>query len=355
MPIVVDRRRLKRRRRARWRLARAGMVGLLRRDIPILVQMIPMRRCNLACKYCNEYDDVSSPVPAKAMIDRIDHLAALGTRIISFSGGEPLLHPQLDDLIRRIKHHGIFAELLTNGYLLGPRRIAALNGAGLDRLQISVDNVTPDPVSKKSLHVLDRKLRHLASHADFDVNINAVVGGGNERAEDALEVTKRALELGFTSTVGIIHDGHGQLKPLPPKEREVYFEIRRRGVSFGPLVKFKDNLVDGKPNDWRCRAGARYLYVCENGLVHYCSQQRGFPGTPLLEYTTEDIRRHFNVEKGCAPLCTVSCVHSISPIDHWRGSQTEGVFSRGRPEDLVQIGGTEAGPGPGSAYRATRS
>ncbi len=44
---------------------------------------------------------------------------------------------------------------------------------------------------------------------------------------------------------------------------------------------FQNNIADGKPNDWRCRAGARYLYICEDGLVHYCSQQRGYPGIPL--------------------------------------------------------------------------
>ena len=60
---------------------------------------------------------------------------------------------------------------------------------------------------------------------------------------------------------------------------------------YSGIRSFQDNLADGKPNDWRCRAGARYLYICENGLVHYCSQQRGFPGVPLAGYTIDDIRR----------------------------------------------------------------
>ncbi|HKR30403.1 MAG TPA: hypothetical protein VJT08_07995, partial [Terriglobales bacterium] len=77
-----------------------------------------------------------------------------------------------------------------------------------------------------------------------------------------------------------------------------------------------------KPNTWRCRAGSRYIYICENGLVHYCSQQRGFPAKPLAEYTVDDIRREFRTEKSCAPHCTVSCVHQISYIDHWRAPQT---------------------------------
>ena len=77
--------------------------------------------------------------------------------------------------------------------------------------------------------------------------------------------------------------------------------------------------------NWRCRAGGRYLYVCENGLVHYCSQQRGYPATPLAEYTTADVKREFLTEKGCAPNCTISCVHQVSYIDHWRAPQSNSV------------------------------
>ncbi|MDZ7637841.1 MAG: hypothetical protein U5J83_06265 [Bryobacterales bacterium] len=77
-----------------------------------------------------------------------------------------------------------------------------------------------------------------------------------------------------------------------------------------------------KPNNWKCRAGARYLYICEDGLVHYCSQQRGYPGKALSEYTKDDIRREFITEKGCAPYCTVACVHQVSYMDFWRAPQT---------------------------------
>ena len=63
---------------------------------------------------------------------------------------------------------------------------------------------------------------------------------------------------------------------------------------YSGIRSFQDNLADGLPNEWRCRAGARYLYICEDGLVHYCSQQRGYPGTPLSSYTTADIVREFS-------------------------------------------------------------
>ena len=130
----------------------------------------------------------------------------MSSRVYSISGGEPLLHPDLDRIIVRTRRRGMIAGLITNGYLLTADRVKRLNRAGLEHLQISIDNVLPDEVSKKSLKVLDKKLVLLAEHADFHVNINSVVGGGIHTPKDALAIGKRALALGFTSTVGIIHD-----------------------------------------------------------------------------------------------------------------------------------------------------
>jgi len=309
-------------------------------DHPLLAHIIPIRRCNLACEYCNEYDDFSKPVPTEVMFQRVDKLGALGTSVVTISGGEPLLHPELDQIIGRIRRHGIVAGMITNGYLLMPDRIQKLNDVGLEWLQISIDNVSPDEVSKKSLKVLDKKLQMLAEHADFHVNINSVVGGGVHNPQDALIIGKRALELGFSSTIGIIHDGQGQLQPLADEERRVYHEMKNlEKRSFTRINAFQDNIALGTPNQWRCRAGARYLYICEDGLVHYCSQQRGYPAIPLEKYTVEDIRREYLTEKSCAPHCTVSCVHQVSVLDGWRAPQHPAPASaaESRASELVQI------------------
>jgi hypothetical protein len=195
-------------------------------DHPIVAQVVPIRRCNLACTYCNEFDAISQPVPLPEMLRRIDLLAALGTTIITVSGGEPMLHPKLDEIIRHIRRRGALATLITNGYLLTPERVQRLNRAGLDYLQISIDNVVPDETSKKSLEVLDRKLELLAADADFAVTVNSVLGSPVRNPTDALTI-----------------------------------------------------------------AGGRFLYICEDGLVHYCSQQRGRPGIPLEQYTHDHLKR----------------------------------------------------------------
>jgi MoaA/NifB/PqqE/SkfB family radical SAM enzyme len=320
--------------------ARKVAWALASTDHPLLAHIIPIRRCNLACEYCNEYDDFSKPVPTDVMFQRVDKLGALGTSVVTISGGEPLLHPELDQIIARIRRNGIVAGMITNGYLLMPDRIQKLNDAGLEWLQISIDNVNPDDVSKKSLKVLDKKLQFLAEHADFHVNINSVVGGGVCNPQDALTIGKRALELGFSSTIGIIHDGKGQLQPLADDEKHVYHEMKNlEKRSFTRINAFQDNIALGLPNQWRCRAGARYLYICEDGLVHYCSQQRGYPAIPLEKYTVEDIRREYLTEKSCAPHCTVSCVHQVSVVDKWRAPQHPAPAGtpESRASELVQI------------------
>ncbi|MBV9224672.1 MAG: radical SAM protein [Acidobacteriaceae bacterium] len=306
---------------------------------PILAQIIPIRRCNLACTYCNEFDKHSPPVPTDDMLRRLDKLAELGTSIITFSGGEPTLHPDLDQLIRRVRANGAIATLITNGYLLTPDRIKRLNKAGLDYLQISIDNIQPDEVSKKSLKVLDRKLQWLSEYADFDVTINSVLGSDIRQPDDAYRIATRARELRFNSTVGILHDGSGQLEPLNSQQTRAYKQIRALGgglFSFAHHDGFQNNIVRALPNQWHCPAGGRFLYICENGLVHYCSQQRGYPGIPLEKYTIEDLIREGSKPKGCAPFCTISCVHQTAMLDDFRTRPKQtlaGIVSRRKELD----------------------
>jgi MoaA/NifB/PqqE/SkfB family radical SAM enzyme len=312
---------LDRRRRAvgrAWRQAWLLLRALARPHRPLLVQIVCIRRCNLSCGYCNEYDDVSPPVPTGVMLRRIDELARLRTAIVTLTGGEPTLHPELGALVRRIRGHGMVAGLITNGSFLQRERIEELNDAGLDHLQISIDNLRPDEVSKKSLKVLDAKLVNLARWARFAVNINSVLGGGRD-PQDILTIAERARTLGFSTSTGVIHGSDGQAKPLGAEARDVH---RRAGGlargSYTRLRAFERNLVEGRDHDWRCRAGARYLYVCEDGLVHYCSQQRGAPAVPLEDYAAAHLRAAFDAPKPCASRCTIGCVHRASALDGWR-------------------------------------
>jgi hypothetical protein len=96
---------------------------------------------------------------------------------------------------------------------------------------------------------------------------------------------------------------------------EEVVKLERSVFSFAHYDRFQSNIAHGLPNDWHCRAGSRFLYVCEDGLVHYCSQRRGQPAIPLADYGPEQMRREFNSSKPCAPYCTISCVHDTAMLD----------------------------------------
>ncbi len=92
--------------------------ALVDRDRPLMVNLIVTRRCNLSCGYCVEYDKVSPPVPLATLKARIDKLAELRTVIVTLTGGETLLHPDIIELVRYVHDRGMVPALNTNAYLL---------------------------------------------------------------------------------------------------------------------------------------------------------------------------------------------------------------------------------------------
>ena len=77
-------------------------------------------------------------------------------------------------------------------------------------------------------------------------------------------------------------------------------------------------LLAGKEAPFKCRAGARYLYLDEHGLVHWCSQQRQDFEKPLADYSVKDLKDQFYKYKDCSLLCTVGCARTSSAYDEWR-------------------------------------
>jgi len=60
------------------------------------------------------------------------------------------MHPDLDDVIRHIRRRGMIAGLITNGFYLNKERIERLNEAGLEHVQISIDNVAPTEFPRRA-------------------------------------------------------------------------------------------------------------------------------------------------------------------------------------------------------------
>jgi MoaA/NifB/PqqE/SkfB family radical SAM enzyme len=305
---------------AAWRAARAFCDPA----VPLLTQVVVTRRCNLACGYCTEYDHVSSPVETARLEAWIDRLSDLGTLIVTFTGGESLLHPELDRLVRRVNDRGMVCTIITNGYPVTRRWIERLNDAGLTLLQVSVDNIEQSEYSQKSWNHLRPRMELLREHARFRVNVNAVLGAC--APEEVRRLVREVKELGFFMTFGLLHDNEGQIRSgLLGDELADFFREVRQNRHLSALHNigegWEDEMIRKGSSPWRCRAGARFLYIDEEGLVSYCSQMRGHPGIPITSYTRDHLRAAFYTAKGCEDGCTINCVRRASSLDNWRSQK----------------------------------
>jgi MoaA/NifB/PqqE/SkfB family radical SAM enzyme len=284
---------------------------------PFLAHLVVTRRCNLSCGYCNEYDATSPPVAWELLDERLRKLRALRTWMVCLTGGEPTMHPELPRLVGRMRELGFRRrQVLTNGYRLTKEVIGALNAAGLTDLQISVDGVRGNATTLKVLEHLATRLELLARHARFAVVVSAVIGSAPP--SEALEVVRFTRRLGLTPRIILLHDGAGRLR-LGADELAAFREVKRLlGGSARESGDYRQRLIDEGRAPFRCRAGARYLYVDEFGKVHWCSQTVGLFAKDLSAYTAEDLARQFDTVKPCAEQCTVGCARSASAYDGWR-------------------------------------
>jgi MoaA/NifB/PqqE/SkfB family radical SAM enzyme len=299
---------------------------------PFLAQVVVTRKCNLSCTYCNEFDDFSPPVPTEDLRARLRKLKELGTWAVEWTGGEPMLHPDLFELTRYAKRELKFHKvmLISNAYLFNEDKIRQLNEAGLDELQVSIDGVNTNDVTIKVLKPLRKKLEAVIRAARFKVVLNAVIGSAP--ATEAMEVVTFARENGLRPRVCLIHGGDGQMK-LSPEDLAVYNEIKTQmGRRFREAGDYRTRLMEDNRAPFKCRAGSRYLYVDELGMVRWCSQQRESWGKPLLEYTRADLKQQFFTRKDCNDHCTVGCVRTCSNPDEWREQPLAA-----EPAGLVQI------------------
>jgi MoaA/NifB/PqqE/SkfB family radical SAM enzyme len=289
------------RRLGPWRWLRHG---------PFLAQLVVMRRCNLSCAYCTEYDQHSPPVPVPVLVQRLEHLRRLRTWAVCLTGGEPSLHPELPELVEQMRRLGFRRRMLiTNGTRLSAAMIADWNGAGLTDLQVSVDGVTPSDTTHKVLDVLRPKLELLAMHARFRVVVNAVLGSAPP--EEAAAVVAAARGLGLTPRVLLVHDAAGGIA-VAPEERAAHRALG--GLTGG----YRKALLERGRAPFKCRSGSRYLYVDEHGQVAWCSQTRERFGAELATYGAAELRAQFAVQKPCSASCTVGCARTASAFDGWR-------------------------------------
>lgn len=305
------------RARVMWLLAKAA----IDKNRPVLAQIVVTRRCNLSCGYCYEYDKVSKPIPLDILKQRIDHLKKLKTVFVTLNGGEPLLHPQIADLVRYIAGLGMVPMINSNGHVLKLPLIQKLNHAGLFGMQISCDSLEDNEVTQKSLRRLLPKLELLKQHAKFVVRINGVLGSANPQEVEA--VAEKIVSYGFIFQCSLMRDANGQALPLSDEAKRVYDNIRKIKGRLPRMLNdnFQLSLANGENIKWKCRAGARHFEIDPNGLVHLCQPKTGSPAKLLEDYTVEDIKQHYNCPKNCTGRCPIAYAHLGSRLDHYRSQK----------------------------------
>jgi MoaA/NifB/PqqE/SkfB family radical SAM enzyme len=284
-------------------------------NAPLDAQLIVTRRCNLSCGYCSEYDNFSDPVPTDDLKQRIDALHRLHSANITMLGGEPLMHPDIAELVAYAGRKSN-TSVVTNGFLLRNGIIEALNEAGLNNLTVSVDTLHADPSRyiQKSFRSLKTRLERLQRLAKFDVHVTAVLCESSK--DDFKQLMHEIESFGFRMSVNLIHNHKGYVTIEGQPYLELYEHFYREGQAFTYLdYEYGRKLLEGERPDWKCRAGARYLYVDEHGDVQLCASQLGRLGKPILDYTAADLREHSKTYKGCEEGCSVGCAFRCSLVD----------------------------------------
>jgi MoaA/NifB/PqqE/SkfB family radical SAM enzyme len=296
--------------------SRRGVFSRLRFS-PFLAQLVIIRRCNLSCSYCSEFDKTSEPISTRVLEERLRKLKSLGTFGISLTGGEPTLHPDLPHLIRKCRELRFFRTgMISNGLRLQPDLIEALNESGLQEMQISIDGVHGNDTTQKVLDNLKQRLQWLHEYARFRVVVSGVLGACPP--QEAEEVVSFAKQMGFVPRVLLIHDNEGQLKLNSDEVKafeKVVSQLPKRLVDFSD---YRTRLVKNGSAPFKCRAGSRYLYIDEYGQVSWCSQTRKVWSKDLMDYTFADLREQFYQYKSCHATCTLGCARSASQMDNWR-------------------------------------
>lgn len=295
-----------------WRFVLTGAKRVLD-SRPMYAQVAVTDACNLNCAYCDEHNPGAPIIPTELLCRRIDQLDALGVQVYDLLGGEPLLHPDLADVVRHIKSKRRGSNLvtvITNAFLIDDRKVFDLNATNLDFMQVSVDSIEPTAMSSKSLKMVMPRLLLLAKTASFKVEIQTVL---NDHTYETYDAFRKMLNgLPFAYGFSIMHEPGGRIAIRGQKFINI---LEKYGVFEGIDYygeHLKEMLVGDFSRPWKCLAGFKYLYINSRGQVQWCAQQREY-SRPLDEVNPAELRRN-NRHKPCEAGCSQNCVRMVSKM-----------------------------------------
>jgi len=283
---------------------------------PLQCSLYVTDRCNLDCAYCTEYDN-SRPHPSQDDLKKwIRKIRELGTMRIALVGGEPLVHPNIVEIVRYCRELGFATSLTTNGFLLTPKLVTELEDAGLQVMQISVDRMTPSPITKKSFKTILPKLDYFRN-SRISLHITGVICA--DTLPESRAVLETGLSRGIPTEVRLVHAdplNRFRVDRGPRQELERFIdsmiERKRRGEKIHTseaILKYQRSLLRGERVEWTCMAGYKLFFVSAQGKFWICSMVH--TDKHIMDVTLDDLYANYR-KKSCQEGCGVYCAVSAS-------------------------------------------
>lgn len=250
-------------------------------------------RCPLQCAYCSnplELDRKSAELSTAEWQRVLDEANALGVLQVHLSGGEPAARPDLEAIVRHCAALELYSNLITSGVLLDEGRISALADAGLDHVQLSLQDVDPlnaDTIGGlKGGHARKLKLAEAIVRLGLPLTINAVIhrhniGSIGDMVKLAMDMGARRVEIAHVQYYGWALTNRSHL--MPTREQAVAAATMVRDLRLhyqGQIV------IDSVVPDYYARVpkpcmggwASRVLNVTPSGKVLPCHAAETIPG-----------------------------------------------------------------------------
>ncbi len=295
----------------------------LAHPLPLWTHLWITNRCNLSCDYCYVVDNHSKDPPLEEVQSWIAHSDNLGTAIVAFMGGEPLLRKDLTEIVSSADQRNLTTYLTTNGKLLTPKRLEELARAGLDILEISVDGYDSPGKSEKTLdgkETLIDWLEDAQRKSGLRFKIHQVLSSETiAETKNLVELVKnRRIPISF----GMVYRADKKVS-FNPKEKENMaqtlrglMESKRKGLPIiNPLRYFQDALFSLE-HSYRinCDIGRYMIQVSTNGKVYVCSKLKKESEVRFLDTDKEYFRldKHKSEEllERCSHNCLSACAYT---------------------------------------------
>ncbi len=314
--------------------------------LPLTASIGVTQRCNSGCYYCDIWKWQNFvPDPTIEELKRIfSSLSNLGVKVVSLSGGEPLLRKDIEEVISIVKNYNMRAQIVTNGISLLKDRITKLVKAGLDCATLSLDIIDPEVYQKLrgvpfriAEQALDSLIYAKEENPHIDVAINCVINRYNigklvPLAEKIVDIGKSKVLINFQSyekVPGRVNDDlipNREIYPALCEEVEKLIELKKQGVPITNSVTFlrsiPDFLIYNKmPKKFRCSAGYTGVHIWADLNLRPCSQFPPIAG--LHKENLEDAwfsgklkKQRIKMKKSKCRGCLLFC-HTEQTLYEW--------------------------------------